>query len=219
MAGVDFANPIGLAAGFDKNIDLLPLMESVGFGFATGGSVTLSPRKGNPKPWFFRLPKTESIVVHAGLANKGIVEIAKSVRRGLRRTKKTALFISVAVVAKSAKETNQDAIIDVKNTILYTLQRNLAQAIEINISCPNAGDDQPFTDPELFSELLTELDNIERSVPFFIKMPNLPRVRQFDALLGIATQHNIQGVTIANLVKDRESVKLQDKRRDRKSVV
>ena len=210
ILGIDFVNPVGLSAGFDKNIELTPLMQSVGFGFETGGSVTLTPRKGNARPWFFRLPKTESIVVHAGLANKGIVTIAKSIRRNKRRAKQLPLFVSVAVVAKTAKETCQDAIIDVKNTMLYVLQRELACAIEINISCPNAGDDQPFTQPALLDELLTELDKAERAVPFFVKMPIVASTQHFDTLLAVVAKHNIQGVTIANLVKSREHLRLKD---------
>lgn len=210
VQGVDLANPVGLSAGFDKNIELMPLMKSVGFGFETGGSVTLGTRRGNDRPWFFRLPRTESIVVHAGLANKGMVNIRKSAIRGSKRSKGMPLFISVAVVAKTAKETHHDAIIDAKNTTLYILQRNLAQAVEINISCPNAGDDQPFTQPELLEQLLVELDKLDRSVPFFIKMPQVSSLKHFDALLGVIVKHNIQGITIANLVKDRQSVKIAD---------
>lgn len=210
VLGMNLANPIGLSAGFDKNIELVPLMESVGFGFETGGSVTLSPRAGNVKPWFYRLPKTESIVVHAGLANKGIVNIAKSIKHSQKRVKQMPLFISVAVVAKTSRETCQDAIIDAKNTTLYILQRKLAQAIEINISCPNAGDDQPFSRPEMLDELLSELDKLDRTVPFFVKMPNTRNLKQFDQLLKIIMKHNVQGVTIANLVKDREAVNLKD---------
>lgn len=210
LLGIDFANPVGLSAGFDKNIELTPLMESVGFGFETGGSVTLSERKGNERPWFFRLPKTESIVVHAGLANKGIVNIAPGIKKNSRKVKQTPLFISVAVVAKNPKETNQDAIIDARSTVDYILQRGLAQAIEINISCPNAGDCQPFSGPELLDELLVALDTLERNVPFFVKMPVCSTAREFDALLGVIVRHNIQGVTISNLVKDRKLVKLKD---------
>lgn len=210
VLGIKFNNPIGLSAGFDKNIELAPLMESIGFGFETGGSVTLSERKGNVRPWFFRLPKTGSIVVHAGLANKGMIEISKSIRRNKGRVKNMRQVISVAVVAKTSKETNQDAIIDAKNTIRYILKRDLAEMIEINISCPNVGHEQPFSQPELLHELLTEIDKIDRTVPFFVKMPNLRNLTHFDKLLKVVTRHNIQGVTVANLVKDRENVKLKD---------
>ena len=205
---IDFANPIGLSAGFDKNVQLTPLMSSVGFGFETGGSVTLGERKGNARPWFYRLPKTQSLVVHAGLANQGIVNGEATIIKNSRRSKNLPLFISVAIVAKTSKETCQDAIIDAKNTILYILQHSLAKAIEINISCPNAGDEQPFTNPKILDELLTELDKIERSLPFLIKMPQVSSLKEFDALLRIVDRHNIQGLTIANLVKDRSSVKL-----------
>ena len=207
---IDFANPIGLSAGFDKNVQLTPLMSSVGFGFETGGSVTLGERKGNARPWFYRLPKTQSLVVHAGLANRGIVNGEATIIKNSRRSKNLPLFISVAIVAKTSKETCQDAIIDAKNTILYILQHSLAKAIEINISCPNAGDEQPFTNPRMLDELLTELDKIERSLPFLIKMPQVSSLKEFDALLRIVDRHNIQGLTIANLVKDRSSVKLLD---------
>ena len=205
---IDFANPIGLSAGFDKNVQLTPLMSSVGFGFETGGSVTLGERKGNARPWFYRLPKTQSLVVHAGLANRGIVNGEATIIKNSRRSKNLPLFISVAIVAKTSKETCQDAIIDAKNTILYILQHSLSKAIEINISCPNAGDEQPFTNPRMLDELLTELDKIERSLPFLIKMPQVSSLKEFDALLRIVDRHNIQGLTIANLVKDRSSVKL-----------
>ena len=210
LFGITFRNPVGLSAGFDKNIELTPLMSAVGFGFETGGSVTLQPRKGNSRPWFHRLPKTESIVVHAGLANKGIHTIEKSIQRNQSRVKDLPLVISVAVVVKTTKESCHDAIIDAKNTTLYIEQHKLAQMIEINISCPNAHDDQPFSQPEMLERLLEELDTIDRSVPFFVKMPNLKSITKFDALLRVIVKHNIQGVTIANLIKDRSHVELHD---------
>ncbi|NCU29986.1 quinone-dependent dihydroorotate dehydrogenase [Candidatus Saccharibacteria bacterium] len=210
LFGINFINPVGLSAGFDKNVELTPLMESVGFGFETGGSVTLAKRTGNKRPWFYRLPKSESIVVHAGLANKGIVNIGRKVKRNLKRVKQTPLIISVAVVAKTQKETCEDAIIDAKNTMEYILQHQLAQMIEINISCPNAGDSQPFSEPEMLDKLLTKLDEVDRDVPVFVKMPNFPKLSLLDSLLKVIIQHNVQGVTIANLVKGRQKIKLSD---------
>lgn len=210
VLGIDFTNPVGLSAGFDKNIELTPLIASVGFGFETGGSVTLGPRRGNPRPWFYRLPKTRSLVVHAGMANKGLSVISASVRRNRRRAKQLPLFISVAVVAKTANETLTDAIIDAKSTTMYILQHQLAQGVEINISCPNVADNEPFTQPRLLNALLTELDKIDRQVPFFVKMPNIADVERFDKLLQVIVRHNIQGVTIANLVKNREEITTKD---------
>ena len=210
ICGIEFANPVGLSAGFDKNIELTPLMESVGFGFETGGSVTLEPRVGNPGPWFYRLPKSKSLVVHAGMANRGLVNISRHVTRGGRKVASMPLFISVAVVSSTSSCSAKNIINDARQAIEYILQHDLAQAIEINISCPNVGDDQPFCNPELLESLLAEVDKIKRDRPFFIKMPNMMSVESFDKLLKVAIKHDIQGVTIANLVKDRHTVDLQD---------
>lgn len=212
VQGISVLNPVGLSAGFDKNVEITPMLKAVGFGFATGGSVTLEPRIGNPRPWFHRLPKTESLTVHAGMANKGLKVIEQSISRHATLRQGMPLFLSVAVAAdKHCGPVTQELAIDVaKKTTQYIVARHLAQAVEINISCPNAGDDQPFTHPEALERLLTEIDTIERSVPFFIKMPNMADIAAFDKLLRVIVRHNIQGVTIANLVKDRESVVMRD---------
>lgn len=209
ILGLTFENPVGLSAGFDKNVQLTPLIESVGFGFETGGSVTLAPRKGNAHPWFHRLPKTGSLVVNAGMANHGLVKIAPHIRRNHRKLRNLPLSISVAVVAKSKKETCEDAIIDAKNATLYILQHRLSQMVEINISCPNVGG-VPFAEPQMLHRLLTVLDGLERDVPFFVKMPYLEDMKHFDVLLKVILKHNIQGVTIANLIKERAGVELKD---------
>src|ERR1017187_7270855 len=75
VLGTRFRNPVGLSAGFDKNFELPPMLKSVGFGFMEGGSLTFRPCDGNPRPWFYRLPKTKSLVVYAGLANQGVEKI------------------------------------------------------------------------------------------------------------------------------------------------
>ena len=218
--GVEFQNPIGLSAGFDKNVQLTPLMESVGFGFATGGSVTYEPRIGNPRPWFHRLPNTRSVVVFAGMPNYGLSRIQRSIVRNRCRRINMPAVVSVAVIAnKTTRErhgkslTEQDIINDVKKATEYILQHQLAEVIELNISCPNAGK-EPFIEPAPLEALLTALDEIPRSVPFWVKMPHLYDMRQFEALLDVIARHAIQGVTVANLVKDRERVTIQDQLTD-----
>src|SRR3989338_4069008 len=69
VMGIDFANPVGLSAGFDKDADLVNFLPSIGFGFFTIGSVTLRPYKGNPPPRLYRLPQSKGIVVNFGLKN------------------------------------------------------------------------------------------------------------------------------------------------------
>jgi dihydroorotate oxidase len=214
--GVAFHNPIGLSAGFDKNIQLSPLMKDIGFGFASGGSVTLEPRKGNRRPWFHRLPKTKSVVVYAGMPNYGLKKISHHIIKNRSRIQDMPTVVSVAVIAnKSTKDqfgpcVSEDLIIkDVKKAVEYIVKHQLAGVVEINISCPNAGK-EPFIYPETLDMLLREVDCVERNVPFWIKMPHLYDMQQFDSLLQIIVRHNIQGVTVANLVKDRTKVTIKD---------
>ena len=214
--GITFYNPIGLSAGFDKNVQLSPLMEDVGFGFASGGSVTLEPRKGNRRPWFHRLPKTKSVVVYAGMPNYGLRKISRYIRRNRRRLDNMPTVVSVAVVAnKTTRErmgtrlTKEAIIDDVKKATEYISDNKLASVVEINISCPNAGK-EPFIETESLDALLTTLDSVPRDVPFWVKMPHLYDVEQFNSLLKIIVQHNVQGVTVANLVKDRSKIDIKD---------
>lgn len=214
--GITFYNPIGLSAGFDKNVQLSPLMEGVGFGFASGGSVTLEPRKGNRRPWFHRLPETKSVVVYAGMPNYGLRKISRYIRRNRRRLDNMPTVVSVAVVAnKTTRErmgtrlTKEAIIDDVKKATEYISDNKLASVVEINISCPNAGK-EPFIETESLDALLTTLDSVPRDVPFWVKMPHLYDVEQFDSLLKVIVQHNVQGVTVANLVKDRSKVDIKD---------
>lgn len=214
--GVTYRNPVGLSAGFDKNIQLSPLMETIGFGLASGGSVTLEPRKGNRRPWFHRLPKTKSVVVYAGMPNYGLEKISRHIIKNRSRVQGVPTVVSVAVIAnKSTKDAfgprvSEDLIIkDVKKAVEYIVKHQLASVVEINISCPNAGK-EPFIYPETLDMLLREMDDIERNVPFWVKMPHLYDMQQFDSLLQIIVRHNIQGVTVANLVKDRTKVTIKD---------
>ena len=214
--GITFCNPIGLSAGFDKNVQLSPLMEDVGFGFASGGSVTLEPRKGNRRPWFHRLPNTKSVVVYAGMPNYGLRKISRYVRRNRWRLNDMPTVISVAVVANKTtieraggRPAKQAIINDVKKATEYINDNKLASVVEINISCPNAGK-EPFIEAEPLDALLTALDSVPRDVPFWVKMPHLYDIKQFDSLLKVIVRHNIQGVTAANLVKDRSKIDIKD---------
>ena len=216
VSGITFRNPIGLSAGFDKNIQLLSLMEDIGFGFASGGSVTLEPRKGNRRPWFHRLPRTKSVVVFAGMPNKGLRKIRNYIERNTRRSSNAVSVISVAVIANKTTieqaggyPAEQAIINDVKKATEYIIHNNLASVVEINISCPNAGK-EPFIEAESLDALLTTLDIVPRDVPFWVKMPHLYDIKQFDALLGVIVRHNIQGVTVANLIKDRSKINIKD---------
>lgn len=210
ICGITFHNPVGISAGFDKNIELQPTLQMIGCGFETGGSVTRHSRAGNPKPWFYRLPKTKSLVVHAGLANNGIDKITTNIEKSVSLQTDMPLIISVAAVACDDKCTTDEAINEVCETLQIIQQKRLAQIVEINISCPNAQDGQPFIELQNLKKLLDKVDKLGYSLPLFIKMPNKESWEGFEPILDEVAQHNVQGVTIANLVKDRASVDVKD---------
>jgi dihydroorotate dehydrogenase len=149
-------------------------MRMIGCGFMTGGSVTRRPRAGNPRPWFYRLPKSRSLVVHAGLANQGIDKITTNVQRHDNVRTDMPLMISVAVVVCDDACTTDNAIAEACETLQIIQHKRLAQMVEINISCPNAQDGQPFTQLDNLQKLLESIDARELRLPIFIKMPNKP---------------------------------------------
>jgi dihydroorotate dehydrogenase (fumarate) len=209
--GIEFNNPVGLAAGFDKNGEVMPIISALGFGFGTVGSVTAKRCVGNPRPWFYRLPKTKSLVVNAGLANHGSLSVIERLGRySSRAIHRLPIVLSVA-------KTNSHQVVDIKDGIddyITTLKRAKNQPsikmIELNISCPNAHGGEPFTTPSRLERLLKAVDVVDVEKPIFIKMPVDLSWNDFKKLLDIIIEHNVVGVTIANLAKDRSKLKLKD---------
>lgn len=211
VRGVWFTNPIGLSAGFDKNFELPPMMRAIGFGFMEGGSVTNRPSAGNPRPWFYRLPRSKSLVVYAGLANQGAHTIMKrlaSYDRG--QLEDFPLNVSVAQTNTKDITTEQEAIGDVIEGVRTVRDANLAHMLTINISCPNTYRGEPFTSPKMFEKLLRQVDALQLEMPVFVKMPNHLSWDDFDALLTVAAHHDISGVTVSNLAKREAGVKLSE---------
>lgn len=211
VRGIWFKNPIGLSAGFDKNFELPPMMQAVGFGFMEGGSVTYQPCLGNPRPWFHRLPESKSLVVYAGLANQGadaIISRLQSYRPEALR--EFPLNVSVAQTNSKLIRSEEEAIADVVSG-LRTIQRSgVGQLLTINISCPNTYRGQPFTSPAMFERLLQEVDSLHLDQPLFVKMPNHVEWRDFEALLAVAAKHKVSGVTVSNLAKRETGLKLAE---------
>ena len=211
LMGISFRNPVGLAAGFDKSVELGHLMKSVGFGFMTGGSVTAVACDGNPRPWFHRLPKSQSLVVHAGLPNPGITAVTGVIEhypRGLFTD-----FPLIVSVAKTNAEfaAHDDVAIDDYCASLTKLEQSRRVAFyELNISCPNAYGGQPFTDADRLEQLLRRIDALKLTRPMVVKMPIGLSWSHTSALLDVIVRHTIAGVTIGNLLKDRHQVVLAD---------
>jgi dihydroorotate dehydrogenase len=209
--GITFKNPIGLSAGFDKNFELPPLLKAIGFGFMEGGSLTYYPCAGNPRPWYYRLPASKSLVVHAGLGNQGV---AASMRRLSKYPVDTfsdfPLNISVAKTNSPNAITDNEAIDDYAGSLRVIRVAQQGHMITLNISCPNTYGGEPFTTPKRLERLLTRVDSMHLDKPIFVKMPCDLAWKEFKALLQVADRHVIAGVTVSNLAKSRIQVRIKD---------
>lgn len=211
LLGMTFHNPVGLSAGFDKNFELPPLLKSIGFGLMEGGSLTYHKCKGNPRPWFHRLPKTRSLVVYAGLANKGASQIIKTLKSFPPGTfAGFPLNISVAKTNSKRASNDTDAIADYVGSLRKLKAAGLGDIYTLNISCPNTYGGEPFNTPDRLDRLLTAVDKLQLDKSLFIKMPCDLSWDKFKKLLDITAKHQVAGVTISNLAKDRGQAKLMD---------
>lgn len=202
VMGVDFTNPFGLSAGLDKNCDMPVLLDHIGFGFETVGSTTTRPCAGNPKPWFHRLPEYDSMLVHVGLANDGSEHVIPRTERAWTNASTMQMSISIA-------RTNDELVGDLDEGIedyRISMERAAGRSamVEINISCPNTHAGEPFTDdPANLDRLFTALDTVQRPQPTLVKLPLNKSWDEMRALLAVLADHNVQGLSIANLQKDR----------------
>ncbi len=210
IAGITFKNPVGLAAGFDKNAELIPLMPAVGFGFEEVGSITGERCEGNPKPRLWRLPKSKSLVVYYGLKNNGAEEISTRLR-GISTEGKFAFPVGISLA-----KTNSEACVDTDTAVAdYVKGYKAFQAIgdyyTINISCPNAFGGEPFTDESKLNKLLTALDKYYvKGKPVLVKLSPDLKMSEIDVILAVCAKHQVDGYVCTNLTKVRVADKIKD---------
>jgi dihydroorotate dehydrogenase len=201
VEGLSFDNPVGLSAGFDKDAYLLNILPSVGFGFSQVGTVTLHPYKGNPKPHAYRLPKSKALVVYYGLKNEGVKKIIPRIKQA--RATSTKVSISIGKTNHDSTKTTEGGIKDYMGGLEKVIQSGVGDFYTLNISCPNTFGGEPFTTPDKLDKLLTQISVLKRTKPLFLKMPIHLPWEEFRPLLEIAVKHEVNGVIIANLGKDR----------------
>lgn len=207
IAGIRFKNPVGLAAGFDKDAQLVNVLQCIGFGFAELGSVTGEPCAGNPKPRLWRLPKSKSIIVYYGLKNEGALAISK-------KLKDIELDILGIPIGISAAKTNCKETVILENGIADYLKvlksfKHIGDYYTINISCPNAYGGLDFSEPKRLEKLLQAMKKEKLFCkPVFLKLSPDLTLKELDALIAVALEYKIKGVICSNLVKKKENALL-----------
>ena len=182
VAGLRFATPVGLAAGFDKSARAVPLLSSLGFGHVEIGSVSADPSAGNPRPRLFRLVDERAIVVHYGVPNDGAARVAERLARPRPRVPLGVNVVSTNRGAASAAEPDDGVIGDYVESV-RRLQR-VADYVVLNLSCPNTRDGRGFfADRARLRALLEALGELGVERPLFIKVAPFDGARELETLL------------------------------------
>lgn len=204
VAGIRFPNPVGLAAGFDKNAHLWDILPDVGFGHIELGSITGLPCVGNPRPRLWRLPKSEALVVYYGLKNDG-ADVVSARLTGA----KFRVPVGISAAKTNCRETcDPDAAIADYCHVIDKF-RGIGDWLTVNISCPNAFGGEPFTDPRLLDRLLARVDALVDK-PVFLKLAVDLTRPQTDALLEVCGGHRVDGLICSNLTKNRANHRILD---------
>ena len=203
ILGLDFPNPIGLAAGFDKNAEVISSMFSLGFGFIEVGTITPLPQNGNPKPRVFRLEEDKGIINSLGFNNKGILKAKKNLIKFKSSSNKNRIVGVNLGINKNSTDSINDYLFGIESFC------NLANYITINISSPNTvglRDLQLRGKIEnLIKQVVLKREKIDSltKIPIFIKIsPDLNDDQLRDIAL-ISLANNIDGLIITNTTINR----------------
>jgi dihydroorotate dehydrogenase len=203
--GVHFPNPIGLAAGFDKNGVALPAWAALGFGFIEIGTVTAKPQPGNPKPRVFRLPEQESLINRLGFNNDGADVIAERLRRLRASGNWPAVPVGINI-GKSRVTPLKAAAED----YVYSFRRlhAFADYVALNVSSPNTPGLRELQAQEHLSVLLSALGEENRAArkPLVLKVAPDILPDDLGGLLATCEQNQIAGIIAANTTLDHSAV-------------
>lgn len=201
--GLKFKNPVGLAAGFDKNAQFVEEFAALGFGFIEVGTVTPLPQPGNEKPRMFRLPADEGLINRMGFNNQG-VDVAAS---RLKQVKKDGLIIG-GNIGKNKATPNEDAVKDY--IICFDRLFDVVDYFVVNVSSPNTPGLRELQEK---APLLTILNTLQQrnhkdglSKPILLKIaPDLTN-EQLDDIVEIVKESKIAGVIATNTTLSREGL-------------
>lgn len=199
--GLTFSSPVGLSAGFDYNADLPHVLPSLGFGFATLGTITLHPSSGNKPPQLTRLVKSKSILVNKGFKNAGSEAIIKKLKG---QNFSIPIGISIGSTNKEFSSLKEQ-VEDVQACFKAFEDARLSHAYyELNISCPNIKNSNTFYNPLHVKKLLSALNSLQLQKPVLVKMPiDLPWEETLNILHTLESCPWIRGVIFGNLTKDK----------------
>ncbi|MDN5648980.1 MAG: quinone-dependent dihydroorotate dehydrogenase [Acinetobacter sp.] len=204
--GIEFPNPVGLAAGLDKNGAYIDALAGLGFGFIEIGTITPKPQEGNPKPRLFRIPQAKAIINRMGFNNDGVDQLVENV--------KAAKFKGILGIniGKNATTPVEDAVSD----YLVCLEKvyNYASYITVNISSPNTKNLRSLQSGYALTELLETLkkrqlelaEELQHYVPLVLKVAPDLEASDIEFIASQLLQFKIDGLIVTNTTLSREGV-------------
>jgi dihydroorotate dehydrogenase (fumarate)/dihydroorotate dehydrogenase len=207
VAGIEFANPLGLAAGFDKNGRCVRTLGALGFGHVEVGSVSAHPSIGNPRPRLFRLLDDEAIVVNYGVPNEGAAAVGARLRR---RPCRVPLGVNLVKTNDPRRPAVEPEVYDDFAASFDELQ-GAADYCALNLSCPNSPADRDFfDDPGRVHQLLVRLARRSPAIPVFLKLKPTTDQGVLRELVAIADEFPFVAGFAINLPSGgREQLKLR----------
>ena len=205
VSGLTFRNPVGLAAGFDKNGVAIPAWAALGFGFVEVGTVTAKPQPGNPKPRIFRYPEQAALINRLGFNNEG----ADVVAARLRALRESGSWPAIPVginLGKSKITPLEEAVDD----YLYSFQRlaPLADYVVLNISSPNTPGLRSLQEHDSLQHLLAAVarENESTGKPVLLKIAPDLSLADLDQIVATAERNRVAGLIATNTTLDHSAI-------------
>lgn len=207
--GLKFSNPLGIAAGFDKNGVVVNQLERLGFGFVEVGTVTFQPQPGNPKPRMFRLPQDYALINRLGFNNDGAVKVAERLKL-LKRN---------CVVGVNIGKNKDVLIEEASENYLrsFDLVHPHADYIAVNISSPNTPNLRELQRSDSLDELLGALQGRNRELsgkgpikPLLVKIAPDLTAGEIESIVDVAFRYELAGIIATNTTVSREGLKTRN---------
>lgn len=200
--GLNFQNPVGLGAGFDKNAAHLDALAMLGFGFVEIGTVTPKPQAGNVKPRLFRIPDQKALINRMGFNNDGVVVIAKRLKERKSSAAHYANLIIGGNIGKNKVTDNQDAWRDYCTNFVGL--EEVVDYFVVNVSSPNTPGLRELQEKEALRKIFSELQNINKNnKPILLKIAPDLETSALDDIIALTSEVKIDGLVSSNTTLDR----------------
>ena len=201
--GLTFPNPVGLAAGLDKNAVAIPAWAALGFGFVEVGTVTAAAQPGNPKPRLFRYPQHEALVNRMGFNNDGARTIAARIRAARRRPTWPGIPVGINI-GKTKVVPLEQAAADYLHS--FRLLREVGDYFVLNVSSPNTPGLRTLQERPALNALFRAVQTENPGKPMLVKIAPDLGFEQIEDVLALVQDHGLDGLIATNTTLDHQAL-------------